>query len=203
MFFRTASESQLVMLHMIYAGPCTTHWLHYYGCTCAVQTRCNADVQLRWNGPYSHVQDNHCLILTVAHFAGAEHLLLLPARLHLQCLTCSIMDDLLAHHTGRNCSIAAVLKQIMLPAERSTDLTPQLMLVLLQSARLDTLNTLCRAFIEAECGARVAALLAKAIRYAICRSSPLRNVVLADTEGLGRLHYFPDSDLASTDVTPQ
>ena len=122
----------------------------------------------------------HPVTPTVAHLAGAEHLLLLPARLHLQRLTCNTMDALLANYAGCKCSIAALLKHVTLPAERRDDPAPQLMLALLHSASLETLSALCRALVEAECSAHVAALFAKAIRCTICQS---RDVVLAEAEG--------------------
>ncbi|CAL5225898.1 g8688 [Coccomyxa viridis] len=74
------------------------------------------------------------------------------------------MDALLANYAGCKCSIAALLKHVTLPAERRDDPAPQLMLALLHSASLETLSALCRALVEAECSAHVAALFAKAIR---------------------------------------
>lgn len=115
-----------------------------------------------------HCHETHSLIPIVAHLAGAEYLLALPARLRLQRLTCDTLDALLAPHAGRKCNVAALLAHMMTPAEGDADAALQLMLALLRSARLDTLSDLCRAMMEAGCGAQIASLLVEAMRCGIC-----------------------------------
>jgi hypothetical protein len=61
--------------------------------------------------------ETHSLTPVVAHLAGAEYLLALPARLCLQRLTCDTIDVLLAPHAGSKCNVVALLAHMMTPAE--------------------------------------------------------------------------------------
>ncbi|CAK0733890.1 hypothetical protein CVIRNUC_000350 [Coccomyxa viridis] len=74
------------------------------------------------------------------------------------------MAALLAPHAGRTCNVTALLAHMMTPMDGHADATLQLMLVLLRSARLEILSSVCRAMVEANHGARISFLLVKIIR---------------------------------------
>ena len=106
----------------------------------------------------------HTLITACVHFAGAEYLLALPARLHLQRLACGTMAALLTPHAVRSCSVTALLARMMSSVEKHSDVALQLMLALLRSANLHILSNLCRAMVEANHGAQISSLLVEIIR---------------------------------------